>query len=144
MPFMTAMKYLAARLDNASLDPSTWMVKLSTAYNTLCRQHPAGFVLIDFSTFVAFVLLILYEADLSKWWSERNLRAQGYDDLADEPADGPTSDPLGSTVPHAMPPHTAIAAPGLHICIATPLSPHHHHCTPPADARYQTHAILSS
>ena len=40
-----------------------------------------------------FATLILFEADISKWWAERNLRAQGYDTLdEDEEQDQKLSD----------------------------------------------------
>ena len=39
-----------------------------------------------------FVILILFEADISKWWAERNLRAQGYDELEEEEGDPKLSD----------------------------------------------------
>lgn len=39
------------------------------------------------------VVLVLFEADISKWWAERNLRSQGYDTLEeDEDADPKLSD----------------------------------------------------
>ena len=81
MPFVKAMKWLAEKYQNVNLDPSVWMKHISDAYNELCRSHPAGFVMADFGLFTLFVLLFLFEADISKWWATRNLRAQGYEEL---------------------------------------------------------------
>ena len=83
MPLMTAMKYLATALDNVELDPSVWLTRLAEAYNRLCKQHPAGFVLADFGIFAAFILLFLFEADIYRWWATRKMRAQGYGSLED-------------------------------------------------------------
>lgn len=93
MPFISAMKYLAAKFDNENLDPHTWTTKFGEAYNDLCRNHPAAFVQADFGLFVLFVILILFEADISKWWRERSLRAEGYDELTEE-HEGPTDEGL--------------------------------------------------
>ena len=93
-PFMSAMKFLAAKFDNVNLDPSTWTAKIGEAYNSLCTDNPAGFVTVDFSFFVVCVTLILFEADLRKWWAERNLRAQGYDSLDEQHEDGLTDESL--------------------------------------------------
>ena len=46
-----------------------------------------AFVRFCFTLFTVLVTLILFEADLRKWWAERNLRAQGYDAL-DEGGEG--------------------------------------------------------
>ena len=87
MPVMKAMKYLADKFNNIQLDPSYWMDMAGRAYNDMCKNSPAGFVGTDFSFFVFFVVLILFEADISKWWRERGLRAQGYESLDDEGED---------------------------------------------------------
>ena len=94
MPVMSVMKYLAAEFDNVNLDPSTWSTKIGNAYNDLCQNHPAGFVGTDFGFFLVFVNLILFEADISKWWRERNLRAQGYEDLDEAGESGPSDETL--------------------------------------------------
>ena len=59
-----------------------------------CAWRRQGFVLADFGTFALFVNLILFEADLRKWWSERHLRAQGYGgvDEEGEADEGPSED----------------------------------------------------
>ena len=67
---------LALYFDNVSLDPSVWMRALADAYAALCRDHPLGFVIADFAIFAALVVVIIFYADLSKWWRERHLRAQ--------------------------------------------------------------------
>ena len=81
MPFMSGMKWLSEKFDNVSLDPQTWMDAIGNWYNHMCRESPGGFILVDFSIFVVMVNLILFEADLRKWYRERNLKSQGYDEL---------------------------------------------------------------
>ena len=81
------MRRLAVRFDNPNLDPSLWASRIAAWYNQLCRENPGGFVLIDMSLFALFVVLFLFEADLRKWWRERNLRAQG-DETGGEAATG--------------------------------------------------------
>lgn len=84
MPFMSTMKYLAKTFDNVSLDPNVWISYVGDAYNHMCKENPAGFVIVDFTFFVIFVNLILFEADIRKWYRERNIRSQGYGEVQDE------------------------------------------------------------
>lgn len=91
MPITSTLKYLSEEFDNVKLDPSYWATVIGEAYNSLCRSNAPGFVGTDLTLFAIFATLILFEADLTKWWAERNLRAQGYDELG-EPVDDDLSD----------------------------------------------------
>ncbi len=93
MPFMSGMKWIADEFHNVNLDPQTWITLIGDAYNTLCRENPAGFVITDFTLFLIGVNYFLFQADINKWWAERNLRAQGYDGLAEDP-DSPSDETL--------------------------------------------------
>lgn len=84
MPFTKTMQYFAEKFDNIRLDPSYWMTMIGHAYNDMCKNNPGDFVRTDLSFFVVFAVLILFEADISKWWRERNLGAQGYGELEEE------------------------------------------------------------
>lgn len=75
---------LAEKFDNEMLDPSTWAAMFGRAYNNMCTHNPSGFVSTDLTLFVIFVILILFDADIKKWWAERNLRAQGFEELNEE------------------------------------------------------------
>ena len=94
MPFMSGMQYLAVKFDNVNLDPNVWIAFVGDAYNDMCKNNPANFVFVDLSFFVVLVNLILFQADISKWWRERNLRAQGYDSLQEEEQPGLSDDSL--------------------------------------------------
>ena len=93
MPFMKAMKYLSEEFDNVNLDPQVWIDAVGNAYNNLCKNHPGGFVQADFTFFVVMVTYFLFQADIDKWWRERNIRAAGYDGLEEE-AEGPSNETL--------------------------------------------------
>lgn len=88
MPFISAMKWLAAEFDNQSLDPTIWAAKFGKASSTFAQTHPLGFVVVDFAIFAILVVYFLYEADLKRWWATRNMRAQGYDTLDEEKGGG--------------------------------------------------------
>ena len=81
MPIMTFCKAMAEKFDNVMLDPQYWMTLIGEAYNDLCKNNPSGFVFGDFGFFVVMVTYILFQADINKWWAERNLRAQGYTEM---------------------------------------------------------------
>ena len=84
MPFMATMKWFARTLDNEALDPSLWIGKVKDGYTNFAKDHPEGFVFVDFSLFAIIVVYILFADDLSRWWATRGLRAQGYDELSEE------------------------------------------------------------
>ena len=44
------------------------------AYNDMCKNNPGDFVRTDLSFFVVFAVLILFEADISKWWKNYSVR----------------------------------------------------------------------
>jgi hypothetical protein len=92
MPVIKVLKYFSIELEMITLDPSYWSAKMGDAYNNMCKHNPAGFVITDFSFFAVFVVLILFEADLSKWWRERHLRNAGYDDLEEDAEEDPLKD----------------------------------------------------
>ena len=87
MPFMKGMKYLSEEFDNVNLDPQVWIDAFGNAYNNMCKNNPGGFVGTDLTFFAIFVNLILFEADLAKWWRERNIVRDGYEQI-DEDGDG--------------------------------------------------------
>lgn len=89
------LQYLAYILGNSNLDPAVWMSNLGAAYSHVCREVPTLFVGVDFSLFVLFGLLILFEADLRKWRREREMLSQGYRQLENvDDDDGPTDKAL--------------------------------------------------
>ena len=87
-PFVKGMQYLSVEFDNISLDPTYWTTLIGNAYNELCRSNPAGFVITCLTVFVIGVVYILFMADIDKWWRERGIRAQGYDEQKDADGDG--------------------------------------------------------
>mmetsp|Transcript_44805 Transcript_44805/g.89481 ORF Transcript_44805/g.89481 Transcript_44805/m.89481 type:complete len:621 (-) Transcript_44805:2616-4478(-) len=96
MPFFTLMRFISAGVHDVRLDPSFWMQRIGEGYSHLCRTYPAGFVAIDLTFFILLAIFILFQADISKWWAERKLRARGYAGLEEqevfEPTDGELSD----------------------------------------------------
>ena len=96
LPFTKVMHYLSEELDNVDLDPATWAQRIGEWYSNLCKTNPEGFISFVAGFFVFFVILILFWADLSKWWAERAIRAAGYEQGADESDSGPTDEALES------------------------------------------------
>ena len=94
MPVLKFCKYLAAKFNDVRLDPAYWGELITDWYNTMCREDPGSFVSVDLSVFVVLVTLVLFQADISKWWAERNIRGQGYSDVQDESNTGATDTQL--------------------------------------------------
>ena len=97
MPIIKVMEWLAHALDNEQLNPSYWSTKIVEWYNHLCHDNPAGFVGTDLGLWTILFVLILFEADLAKWWRERKLREQGYDNV-DEKEEEEDDDGAGDEV----------------------------------------------
>jgi hypothetical protein len=92
-PVIKFMQYLSVEFDNVALDPTMWANVTANAYNEMCRESPSAFIYTVFGIFVFFVIFILFQADLAKWWAERNFRAAGYNELG-EGDDGPSDESL--------------------------------------------------
>lgn len=86
MPFMAVMRYFADEFQNESLDPALWIAKVAKGSRHFAEVHPAWFVAVDFGVFAVISLLILFAADLSKWWAMRRMHSQGYAQLDDDGA----------------------------------------------------------
>ena len=97
MPFMTAMKAIAAYFGNVNLDPQTWIDAIGNGYNSLCKNQPAGFIAVDFTIFAYGVTFFLFQADIDKYFRDRALaqaaKDAGYEELEDSP-DGPSDETL--------------------------------------------------
>ena len=87
MPFMKFMKMLAEKFNNIELDPAVWINRTGTAYNTMCKDHPATFVGVDFTLFLIACTYVLFAADIDRWRERMKMQSAGYANV-DEEEDG--------------------------------------------------------
>jgi len=88
MPFISTMKWFAAKFDNQNLDPTVWAAWAGHAASTFMQTHQLGFVVVDFGLFAYFVVFFLFQADIDKWFAQRALREQGYNQVEDDSPGG--------------------------------------------------------